>query len=127
MKPWNELTEAEVDALGGDELAGYVAEARGIAGKWLEPPESFVPYYTLQDVTREEPCYTGIVGLITDYALEVWQALVALDTGYTLEMDFEDAGVYHSGRDELLVASGTFCEAICRAYLKERLADVRGD
>jgi len=109
------ILELAVDSLEGEVLSWAVGEAMG--------------YEMYEDTIFNRQCYKSSDGVYgywhphddAKQALEVWQALIALDDGYTFEMDSEGAGVYHSGYDELLVAGGTAHTAICRAYLKERL------
>jgi len=119
MKQWDELTEAEVDALEGVDLSEAVADAMGRciyhwAGKvWLgtDTANRFCNWQPHSDANQ---------------ALEVWQALIAANSKIEFGMSGDGAWVMFPdkwGEGGTIIASGTLCEAICRAYLKVRLAD----
>ena len=102
MKKWHELTHVEIDALMGWDLSEAVGEAMGINRPVV------VTWHPHEDANQ---------------ALEVWGALLRLDEVYMLKMGTKGAIVYDAFRPERRDTKGTFCEAICRAYLKARQAE----
>ena len=117
MKPWNELTEAEVDSLEGWALSWAVGEAMGHC--------FYVGSCTKQLCAEKDGAMRyWHPHFDANQALEVWQALIAANSKFEFGMSSDGAWVMFPdkwGEGGTIIASGTLCEAICRAYLKERL------
>jgi len=127
---WTELTPEEIDALEGDELDLAVGEAMGY--EMSKVRDSFKRRYTKERRVRlKKP--NGRTGFWyphddANQALEVWAAMpkddsehfhaltLWFDSSVDLDVDYEAMRHYRG-------ESGTFCEAICRAYLKVRLTE----
>jgi len=120
MKSWDKLTHEEVDALSGNELSRAVWMAMGAHG-YILPDDSVI--YIAQDKTRSvwHPHEDA------NQALTVWNALLTIDSAITLEMDTEGTAIFLRDWIENGTVFGTFCEAICRAYLKARQEEKSDD
>jgi len=111
MKPWSELTEAEVDALEGNMLDEYVARAMAkpcyvVHGSvWLptEPPAKNLRWHPHDDAWQ---------------ALEVWGAMERVEP--TMVVAGGDAVIEVDGVE---LADADLCTAIARAYLKVRIGE----
>ncbi len=116
----SDLTHEEIDALGGQELS----EAVGHALPWLTVERLLglnVPWWGWRrgDIVMGRSEWHPHKD--ANQALEVWAALVGIDDSAMLHMAHTHASI------EILTMGewrsfpvGTFCEAICRAYLKAR-------
>jgi hypothetical protein len=112
MKPWNELTDDEIDELEGEDLSWAVGEAMGYemsrawhTGKvWAKKPGKACDYWYPTENAN--------------LALEVWGNMERVEP--TMVVMGGDAVIEVDGAE---LADTDFCTAICRAYLKVRLAD----
>jgi hypothetical protein len=121
---WNELTDAEIDVMDGSELDFHVADALG----W--EPYRYDRHHGGQVMARHSDSNVMRQWHPHDdanQALEVWAQMpseVNLFHALTLWADgLAEADIQHEVDGPYIGASGTFCEAICRTYLKARLAD----
>ena len=117
-KKWTELTPDEIDTLESEVLSWVVGEAMGY--------RVYVGSCTKQLCARKDGAMKyWHPHSDANQALEVWRELCKLDDHMQLTMAINDAMIDTLMPDDRcpIVAEGAFCEAICRAYLKVRLAD----
>lgn len=121
-KKWNELTETGIDALEGAALSWAVGEAMGYT---LLKKDGVILYEEEREWWEPWKPHSD-----ANQALEVWAAMPG-QFDYHVVMrpaenifGFSEVTVYRDDRAQFnQVASGDFCTAICRAFIKVRLVE----